>query len=44
MRILLPRTIGVRVDEWVYRFRPRDFPRRALFEGGRLVSVDALFR
>ena len=43
-RVRFGRTVWVTVDEWVYRFGPRDFPRRALFEGGRLISVDALSR
>lgn len=43
-RMRLGRPYYVTVDEWLYRFGSRDFARRALFENGRLVSVEALPR
>ena len=43
-RMRFGRPYYVTVDEWLYRFGSRDFARRALFENGRLVSVEALPR
>ncbi len=43
-RMRFGRAYYVNVDEWIYRFGSRDFARRALFEGGRLVSVEAVSR
>jgi hypothetical protein len=43
-RFLRGRPYVVTVDDWTYRLGGRRFARRALFENGRLVSVEALSR
>ncbi len=43
-RFVRGRPVYVTIDEWVYRRGPRDFTRIALFENGRLVSVEAVPR
>jgi hypothetical protein len=44
VRIVRGRPVYVTVDDWTYRLGGRRFVRRALFENGRLVSVEALSR
>jgi hypothetical protein len=41
-RTVQGRVVYVTVEEWTYRRGPRDFPRLATFENGRLTSVEAL--
>lgn len=43
-RFLRGRPFYVTIDEWMYKRGARDFSRLALFENGRLVSVEAISR